>query len=376
MYNDIELTIIVPTRNRPDYIPIGIGSIVKQFADLPIRVIITDNSDPVDAKLNSTYIKSLNNRHLAYIRPPETLSMVNHWNWAVEYVLYNTSSTHFTILTDRGFYRHGALCDLIARIRDYDKDIISFVGDTILDFYPPIVIGENSWTGRVEIINCETLLSDASHCNFSRALPKVLNSIIPSPLAREMKERSSSIFPPTLSPDYGIAFEFLVTLERIIFYDKPLTVGFGLRRSNGANLGTGSLDERTVRDFLNLNQKSNGGSILRVPVPEIVNSSNAIVHEYLSARIRHPDKNVPEISLDAYHHFLFKSLGSISNRHLRTKYKRLLSAHGFTQRPHDLLLECFYRLRSKLHKGGVRSFTSTTDAIRYAYENYPPQVTK
>jgi len=171
MNSNIELAIIIPTRNRPDCIQIGIASILKQMAGLPIRVIISDNSDLSDAGLNMTYIKSLNNDRLTYIRPPEVLSMVNHWNWAATHVLEKTLSTHFTILTDRGFYRSGALRDLVEKIREYDNDVISFSGDTILDFYSPIVIGEADWTGCVDVVRCKDLLNHASHCRFHRALP-------------------------------------------------------------------------------------------------------------------------------------------------------------------------------------------------------------
>src|SRR5262249_8824108 len=152
--------------------------------------------------------------------------------------------------------RQGALHDLIGIIKSYHNDVISFLGDTILDFHLPIIIGENTWTGRVELLQTCTLLSDASYCKFDQALPKLLNSIVPSPVCRELRKRSGYVFPRTLSPDYGIAFEFLIACERIVFFDKPLTVGFGLRYSNGANIGAGLHDNQTAQDFVELNQKS------------------------------------------------------------------------------------------------------------------------
>jgi hypothetical protein len=373
MNNDIELAIIVPTRNRPDFIPIGIGSILKQIADLPIRVIVSDNSDVAYAGSNSTYIKSIGSGRFAYIRPTEILSMVSHWNWAVKHVLDNTPSTHFTILTDRGFYRSGALCELIDKIRNYNEGVISFLGDTILDFYRPIVIGENTWTGCTEIMDCKSLLSDASHCKFNSALPKALNSVTPSRLARQMIEKVGYFFPPTLAPDYGIAFELISILEKILFFNKPLTVGFGLRRSNGVNYEMGLHDTATVREFISLNQKSDREFAFRVPIPEILNSSNVIVHEYMSARGRHFHKTFPDVSMDDYLKFLFRSVVSINDKDLKSKYKRLLSNHGFRQRPSDVLRRVFHKLKNASRKSDVRSFASTADAIEYAYENYPIQ---
>lgn len=377
MSNDYRLAILVPTRNRPEFLSIAVSSIVEQVKDLPVVIVVSDNSADNLSDLNRSICDSCRREgiEIKYIRPSASLSMTEHWDWAVSRLPHLTGASHFTILTDRTVFRLQALAELVEESKGNRDYIITFKGDTILDLVNPIVIGENTWSGLRTDLPVQDLIEAAAHCEFSAALPKGLNSIIPLGLIKALSQGRGRIFPKTLSPDYGLAFEILANADSlrcgIIFYDKPFTVGFGLNVSNGAAFATGNHERQS--NFVNLNERDGIKLEFLAPLPSLINSANAIVHEYNSAANRNPNGRLMPLCSECYFGYIFRSLDSLP-KPVRDQYSRELMGLGYRTGWQSQMRKSLHHLLSRIKQPAPRHFTSRDDAIRYAMKNYPSRV--
>jgi glycosyltransferase involved in cell wall biosynthesis len=69
MENNILISILIPTYNRPKYLKICLDSILFQsgFQENKLEFIISDNSDNLETKaLVETYIKNYPNKNIIY----------------------------------------------------------------------------------------------------------------------------------------------------------------------------------------------------------------------------------------------------------------------------------------------------------------------
>ena len=81
MKNTPKYSIIVPTYNGIQYLPTCIETIISQdYKDY--ELIISDDHSSDGTR---EYLESLNHPNIAVIYPPESLSMTEHWEWALSH---------------------------------------------------------------------------------------------------------------------------------------------------------------------------------------------------------------------------------------------------------------------------------------------------
>src|SRR4051794_10821383 len=102
-YNGV--VVVIPTRNRADLAINAIRSVLTQ-PGCDVQVLVSDNSTTdEDAGTLIRFCEQLKDERLRYIRPPESMSMSVHWEWAMQQALHLYSANHFSYLTDRMIFR-------------------------------------------------------------------------------------------------------------------------------------------------------------------------------------------------------------------------------------------------------------------------------
>src|SRR5687768_1887755 len=118
--------VVIPSRNRSELAVNAIKSVINQ-QDCRAEVIVSDNStDTEEAAKLSKFCSELGNRQVRYIRPPESLPMTEHWNWAMREALRLSQASHIIYLTDRLFLKPFALKTLDEIINLYPEKAVSY----------------------------------------------------------------------------------------------------------------------------------------------------------------------------------------------------------------------------------------------------------
>ena len=83
-----EVTIVIPTFNRPNLVIRAIKSVIEQDYDDKIICLIVDNSTNLETKNNVTEmqqkIEKINNREIIYIKNEESSYPIDNWVLGIE----------------------------------------------------------------------------------------------------------------------------------------------------------------------------------------------------------------------------------------------------------------------------------------------------
>jgi len=92
----VKLGLVMATRNRPSFAAANIHSLLSQDEDFAL--IVSDNSERAeDQDALRNVCRDAHDPRLQYIRPPQSMSMPRHWDWAMEQALEKTNATHLGI---------------------------------------------------------------------------------------------------------------------------------------------------------------------------------------------------------------------------------------------------------------------------------------
>jgi hypothetical protein len=272
----MQLTLVIPTRNRADLARAALGSVLDQGAG-DVRVLVSDNStDPAERDSLAASTESLEAGDVEYVRPPEPLAMTAHWEWAMGRALAYPGTTHVGFLTDRMVLRHGCLPVLEGLVRRHPGQVITYDHDELLDHSQPIRLLQHEWSGRLLRIKAQHLADLGAHGEFPYCLPRMLNCVVPREVVEAVRERFGSVF-DSISPDFCFAFRCIDTVESILFYDAACLVHYSLDRSHGYSYARGSATADR-QDFV----RELGGVRMNAstPLPDFDGIGNAMFNEY------------------------------------------------------------------------------------------------
>ena len=115
------ISIVVPTRNRPQYIRYALESLRLQTFD-DFEVIVCDNHTGTSSKpIFETYA----DERFRYVVPPQPLSM--HANW--EYAVNQAQGQFVSVLIDKTVLRPHAIAALAAATKTHPADLYSWGND-------------------------------------------------------------------------------------------------------------------------------------------------------------------------------------------------------------------------------------------------------
>jgi hypothetical protein len=320
---DLELTIVVPTRNRADLAAAAAESVLE---DVPtgVTVLVSDNStDPDDLERLERHCRERAHPQLGYVRPPEPLSMAAHWEWALRQAL-DTGASHVAFLTDRMVFRPGEVARLLALVRMHPDRVITFNLDEIDDFSSPVALLQQDWTGHVYEVDSARVLSLAARGTLPGGpIPRMLNCVAPREVLEAVALRFGSLF-DSIAPDFCFAFRCLTTIPSVAYYDKSALIHYATARSNGGSYRRG-LGNAAQADFeANLSEQ---GLNHATPAPDIPTVGNAIFHEYCLVAARAPE--APPLELQGYLGYIARELPALRDPDLRDSIQRRLDELGW-----------------------------------------------
>ena len=317
--------VVVPTRNRAALAERAISCILDARSS-GVSVIVSDNSTSGEEQERLAGFCANLGGKVRYLRPPATMPMSPHWEWAIRQALDQPGATHFTILTDRMVFRPGALKTLLDFATRMPEKVISYNHDLIDDFSRPVHLYEFRWTGRLLEIDSQYLLELASRSEHPPCNPRFLNSIAPRSVIDQVSERFGTVF-DSISPDFCWAYRCLDVVDSIVYWDRSALINYAYDRSNGAGYlrGVHSSDSADFQAQLGSRPMNRDA-----PVPEFWTITNAVMNEYGFVKKESGSSRFPEVDRDSYLDAMARDIESIIDPNLRVAQRELLVREGGT----------------------------------------------
>ncbi|HXC23009.1 MAG TPA: glycosyltransferase [Solirubrobacteraceae bacterium] len=323
---DRKLTVLVPSRNRPEMALAAVESLLAQgVAD--VSVLVSDNSTDERARERlAAGCAALDG--VDYVRPPTDLAMTDHWNWAFAELYERFPAPLVTMLTDRMVMRPGSLGGLIELAQAHPGRVISYNHDAVDDTTMPVRLRLEDRSGRTFELSVEHLLERCSHMYFHPCIPRVMNCIVPRAVLDAVTSRFGDLF-ASISPDHCFGFRCLDVVETIVYHDACPLVHYGLARSNGATYARG-VRSAAVEDF-----QSHLGAVemnASAPVPGFHSITNAVVNEYCFVREESVSHRLPTLERTRYLGVMARETSRLEDPQLRERMRLLLQEQGWPRK--------------------------------------------
>jgi glycosyltransferase involved in cell wall biosynthesis len=356
------LAVIIPTRNRADLAIASVHSILRSKASSQIRILVSDNStnEAESAQLRE-FVSGLGDRvHLA--RPATSLGMTAHWNFAIEHAMDWRECTHFTVLTDRMLYKTGGLDAILAAYERWPADVISFTYDRVQDYEAPITYRPLPRSFETFRITSSDLLAMSARMSIPSCLPRMLNCVSPREHLEKLKNAQGAVF-QSIAPDYNFCYSTLISVPSIVYMDRSLLVNHAQGRSNGASFARGVMSTDS-KDFLATSIQ--GGVNHHSPIPGVYTVGNAVIHEYMVAKLGPGGDVLPAIQRDRYLEFLALEVTAFVDSAQAAAALELLRANGWKPTWKSFLGKIRTWVEGRILGLRQRTFYDHDQAIAYA----------
>lgn len=226
-----KLTIIIPTRDREQYLPWSIRSCLEsQYPNL--EVLVSDNSST-----DATYqvLQTFDDVRLRYIKAPEFLSMSAHWEFALAHV----TEGFVSILGDDDAFLPDGPERAMALMEKYQVEAISwkqscykwsdFVFAKIQNLF--VVNLGKKYSVKSGLQELEKVIQlKESHA----VLPWLYSGIVSVKAINKVKEISAGIFFKSKIPDVYSAIVLGSVVEKYLFSEEAFSIGGRSGQSNGS----------------------------------------------------------------------------------------------------------------------------------------------
>lgn len=236
-------SIIIPTKNRPEYLNESIQSVLLQnFTDY--ELIVSDNWN--NEKTKSVISKFSFNLKFSSIRPEREMNMIDHWEFASKHA----KGKYVILLPDRKVLRQGAL-KKIYKVASKNPSIRAFSFGVMIYNDIDNKIGWKTPSYKTKKILSSDLIDNFLNENYftSKSMdllfPKTLNGCFKNSLAKEAREQNGGYFniKGVTTPDYSSLFINLALCKEIIHIGDKLIIQQGEHTSNGRHFGQGSYEK-------------------------------------------------------------------------------------------------------------------------------------
>jgi hypothetical protein len=365
-------SVVVPTRNRPALVTNAVTSVLEQdFTDF--ELIISDNSDSAQAEETYERLRDVRkDDRVRYLRPDCVLPMTGHWEWAVR-----QSRGSFTgILTDRSAYRLYTLKTVHSNCEQYRPEVISFLADSIFGEDFPFRIKLRRPAPGASLIKSSDMLFDFARCEFSKRVPRMLNSFCRTDRLHQIVRQYGSIF-TGISPDYSFCFRILDCVDEILSLDARLVMVGGESQSNGGAFRTNQMNAAS-RDFL-VQMKAQSNWFAYGPLPgQISTITNAILREYEIVSSCQASGRFQPIDKQAFYDKTIAELVALTaqgldHREALATLEDYRQTHGLRSSPHEphRFRLRIRRWRDRLRDRFFRAATSIAGKIKTPGRNRP-----
>lgn len=365
------VVVVVPTRNRAQIAMNAIRSVLDESVE-NVHVLVSDNSTvDSDREALAAFCASLKDTRLRYMRPPQSLAMPEHWEWAIGQALSTYNVDHFIYLTDRMMFKRGGLKEVLELAALYPHKVISYNHDRIVDHVKPIRVEHYPSTAMLWEVPTERLSWLVSQSVLHHCLPRMLNCIVPRAVFDRIRARFGNVF-ASIAPDFNFCFRCLDVEESILFFDKSPFFHYALNRSNGASVSRGEMTPDNADFTANLPVDSSIRNYA-TPIPRLNTAVNAVFNEYLIYKQETQSPRFFELDFEKYLATNAIEVQEVTDPYLRAEMNALLEQHGYHDETsdHGLLRRArsaISRLKTPVGLQGEVSvkFSSLDDAIDYA----------
>ena len=239
-------SIVIPTRNRPDFLKYSLKSIQQQkFNDF--EVIVSDNSDNHDEVIS--IVEEMKDPRFKVVCTPSVLRMSENFN----YGLSHATGSYISVIADKTLLLAGALKRVHKTLsKDPTIDVINWLSDwysfkdegnswegfyhTQQDFHKPLI-----YSTKKELKFRLSFLVKRSELKRRYFRGQIYYGFYSSRLIQKIKKKSGKLF-HDLSPDYtSLILGFLYSAKSCDI-GMPLSMMFVTNLSNG-NKGQNNTEE-------------------------------------------------------------------------------------------------------------------------------------
>ncbi|WP_250633233.1 glycosyltransferase [Pinirhizobacter soli] len=357
-----SLGVIIPTRNRADLAMASIESALKWTGDARVRVLVSDNSTDASESLRlREFVAGLQGK-VELIHPDSSLGMTDHWNFAINQALASTMCSHFMFLTDRMLFKRGAMEIITGACERWPYDVVCFTYDRVQDYGSPIVYRPLPRSFDTYRIASKDLLAMSSRMAIPSCLPRMLNSIAPREHLEFLRDKGGSVF-ASIAPDYNFCYATLLARQEIVYIDRSLLVNYAQGRSNGASFSRGKMSTDS-KDFLATS--TSGGINHRSPIPAVITVGNAVIHEYMVAKLGPGGQDMPVIQMDRYLDFLAGEVAAYVDPALVADSMKVLREAGWKPTRRYYVRRLLGWLAERVLDLRRRTFNGRAQALEYA----------
>jgi len=337
-------SIVVPTKNRPEFLRDTISSVLLQNFD-DYELIVSDNFN--DERTKDVINEFKNDKHLGYVRTDKELNMPDHWEFATK----KAKGIYAMVLTDRSFLRQGALRDIYNTILKSEKDVaVCFWNYGYYDEKNKALLGEKEQM-EAKFFKSKDLIKDFSQTLNARFLPRPHTGCYRFDIAQKIRKNIGRLYLP-VCPDYTSAllflayYNFVMYIPRTLFFFQGETVSNAIKSRFNSWLYLNSLNLKNPPwQFVPIKAPISHSVILNdlLAVQKIVNSNLkdvsidwifyfVICYEELKGNMARPDAD-KKVQLELLEEWK-KALSSFDKkiqaavwRKIRWRYKNILKSY-------------------------------------------------
>lgn len=232
-------SIVIPTKNRPDYLRDSIQSVLLQDFD-DYELIVSDNFN--EAPTQEVIHEFSGHPKFTSYRTTEEMNMISHWEFATR----KATGKYVLLLADRKVYYQGALKKIQKELLKH-SDINAFSFGTKIYNDLENKMGWNVPEWQTKRYTSSELLDNFLTENYFGArtfdliLPKTLNGGYKNAFASEVRAISGQYFnnPGVTTPDYSSLFINLALNDEVMHIGGKIMLWQGEQTSNGRQFGAG-----------------------------------------------------------------------------------------------------------------------------------------
>ena len=228
-------SILLPTKNRPQYLCQALESIIKQDIS-NIEIIVSNNGK---CKITAELVKKYSSDpRIKYFEPRKTLDMPTHWNTISSYA----TGLYTLILTDRSVLKKDSLKIIEKTINEFNNPLIVSWPWDLYNEELKLLIPHKFSNDKILKFSSKQKIKDFANGNYEGYpyfLPRGLNSAIKTEFINKLKKKYKYVY-RKIAPDYTSSFICLLNSKNYIFINKSLFISQGFSVSNGSNCYKGS----------------------------------------------------------------------------------------------------------------------------------------
>lgn len=263
--NNILLSIVVPTKNRYEYL-FQLMDLLATFDSDEFEMVIQDNSDDNSEFLNKIQLEKY--PFVEYFYQKEPLSQSGNSDQSI----LNSKGEYVCFIGDDD----GVTRSIVDVVKWMKKENYSILKSAITVFKWPSFLSEkhydvsgsvlfNKYTKTYRDINCKQALKGLLQSGIDTLgnMPKVYNGIVKRNILDLIYNKCGTFFPGP-SPDMANAVALSLVEEKYVYVDYPIIIG-GHSVNLGANAGRYKRGLGPLEDQKFIDQKYKDGWSARIP---------------------------------------------------------------------------------------------------------------